>query len=69
MDIRTSVSANEESDEDFDWEEVAVPITEQPAGHGNDLQEGPSNITAGRANIEITLQARPKVDDSAKCVC
>ncbi len=59
-----------ESDEDFDWEEVAVPAIGQAAPdppqepRGN--EEGPS--TAVRANIEITLRARPKPDESAKCV-
>ena len=64
------MSADEDSEEDFDWEEVAVPVPEHelPAEESNSLQEGPSTSPSERRNIEITLQARPKVDDSAKCV-
>ncbi|KAI0074037.1 Rad4-domain-containing protein [Panus rudis PR-1116 ss-1] len=55
----------EGSDDDFDWEEVAVPAQEQSLDIAlEDVQEGPSSAT--RPNIEITIRAKPKQDDSAK---
>ncbi|KAI0688320.1 hypothetical protein BC835DRAFT_1373054 [Cytidiella melzeri] len=60
----------DESDEDFDWEEVAVPVADPTIAAAvaeepeEGVGEGPS--TAVKPNIEITLHARPKVDDSAK---
>ncbi|KAI0087722.1 hypothetical protein BDY19DRAFT_892387 [Irpex rosettiformis] len=57
-----------ESDEDFDWEEVAVPTDGQAVPDGEstytNVEEGPS--TAVRPNIEITLHAKPKPDDASK---
>lgn len=69
--IDGSFDTDRDSEDDFDWEEVTVPVDSNaevstvgldPQG----LQEGPS--VAPRGNIEITLQARPKPDDAAKYV-
>jgi hypothetical protein len=64
MDRSSELSGD--SDEDFDWEEVSVPAGNQleAAAIQEDAVEGPS--TLGEQTIEITLRARPKVDDSAK---
>ena len=72
----SSFDVANDSEDDFDWEEVAVPTegqaTPDPSSSAApepvyvDVEEGPSN--AVRPNIEITLHAKPKADDSAKCV-
>ena len=66
--VRTNGSqVGEDSDDDFDWEEVAVPDgNQQDVGLSIDLgvNEGPSTPT--KHNIEITLLARPKKDDTEK---
>ena len=61
---------DEDSEDDFDWEEVAVPTNEPVVVEVDGQREGPSSsaLPVERQNIEITLQARPKVDDAAKCV-
>ena len=56
-----------DSEDDFDWEEVAVPqhdplaavsyATEEPVASGS---------STPAANIEITIRAKPKQDESAK---
>lgn len=56
------------SDDDFDWEEVAVPLQDNVVNaHYMDdtVEEGPSVV---KPNIEITIHARPKKDDTEKCV-
>ncbi|KAI0345889.1 Rad4-domain-containing protein [Trametopsis cervina] len=67
--IDGSFDTDRDSEDDFDWEEVTVPVdpNAEVSTVGLDpqgLQEGPS--VAPRGNIEITLQARPKPDDAAK---
>lgn len=56
----------EDSEDDFDWEEVAVP--QQPpldiSLDQDEPQAVPSDLT--RPNIEITIQARPKPNEEAK---
>ena len=55
----------EDSEDDFDWEEVVPP--QAPLGISLDedeAQAGPSDLT--RPNIEITIQARPKPNEEAK---
>ncbi|THH27307.1 hypothetical protein EUX98_g6882 [Antrodiella citrinella] len=68
MSAHNDRSVEEDSDDEFDWEEVDVV----PASAANlDLyldheedQAGPSNPTRG--NIEITIQGRSKPDEAAK---
>ena len=61
--------AGADSDDDFDWEEVAVPQADQlpvvslPADN-DDVQEGPSN----RPHIEITIQTEKRGKKGTKCV-
>ena len=56
-----------DSEDDFDWEEVAVPLTDQQgastASTDAEAVEGPSTF---RPSIEITIQAKPKKDDTEK---
>ncbi|KAI6044876.1 hypothetical protein EDC04DRAFT_3137624 [Pisolithus marmoratus] len=59
-DVNDPFSASEGSDEEFEWEEVHVPV-EQPTDQGLELElSGPSR------SIEITLHAQPKKDESKK---
>ena len=69
MQADTSSIIDGESEDDFDWEEVAVPLVEQE----NVIsilpeQPVPSGSSTPAPNIEITIRAKPKPDESAKCV-
>ena len=58
---------DDDSDDDFDWEEVTVPLAQQVEldQHYNlNAEEGSSN--AAQPHIEITIKARPKKDDADK---
>lgn len=62
--------AGADSDDDFDWEEVAVPQADQLpvvslSADDDDVQEGPSH----RPHIEITIQTEKRGKKGAKCVC
>lgn len=59
--IMTVSVAGDSSDDEFDWEEVHVPEQQQQSGTPLDLDLA---SPAPRQNIEITLQARPKKDDT-----
>lgn len=52
MALSMSDAGSIDSDDDFDWEEVEVPLVPTPA----ELDVGPSTLQPG--TIEITLQAR-----------
>lgn len=54
----------EESDEDFDWEEVDVPQAEPQLDLSleDDIEKAPSIFD--RPNIEITIQSRKKAEDT-----
>ena len=61
--------AGADSDDDFDWEEVAVPQAERlPAvslpADNDDVHEGPSS----RPTIEITIQTEKRGKKGTKCV-
>ncbi|TCD70140.1 hypothetical protein EIP91_004610 [Steccherinum ochraceum] len=63
------LAAENDSEDDFDWEEVDVTNPPAPAitleeHYGEQAQAGPSEPT--RTNIEITIQARPKPNEEAK---
>ena len=53
--------AGDSSDDELDWEEVHVPEQQQQLDIPLDLELSPPTP---RQNIEITLQARPKKDDT-----
>lgn len=44
-----------DSEDEFDWEEVAVPTAAQPLELDSEDQAGPST----RPNIEVTLEVHP----------
>ena len=62
---------DEDSEDEADWEEVDVPFTgAQPQ---QDIAEydpygSVADALKPTENIEITIHARPKADDSTKCV-
>ncbi|GJE88546.1 Rad4-domain-containing protein [Phanerochaete sordida] len=66
MQPESSSVVGDESEDDFDWEEVEVPLQQE------DLYVVPSAAASGSStpapNIEITIQtrAKPKQDDTAK---
>ncbi|THH01924.1 hypothetical protein EW026_g851 [Hermanssonia centrifuga] len=67
MQTENSSNMGVDSDDDFDWEEVEVPVSnvdENTLATDYDVEEGPSAIV--KPNIEITLHARPKKDDAEK---
>ena len=69
MEIDHDTPAENDTDDDFDWEEVAVPAAAAPVEREvTDLtvEDGPSNIP--QSHIEITIRARPKKSDAEKCV-
>lgn len=59
------VQAGEDSDDDFDWEEVDVPQYEPPLDLSleDDAEGGPS--APSRPNIEITIRTRAKEESLA----
>ncbi len=69
MQTENSSNMGVDSDDDFDWEEVEVPVSnvdENTLATDYDVEEGPSATV--KPNIEITLHARPKKDDAEKYV-
>ncbi|EKM51642.1 uncharacterized protein PHACADRAFT_177064 [Phanerochaete carnosa HHB-10118-sp] len=65
MQPESSPVIGSESDDDFDWEEVEVPLQDQ----GNISlfpSEAPSGSSTPAPNIEITIRTKPKQDDTAK---
>ena len=67
--------AQSDSDDDFDWEEVAVPLPGPPevAPHtdygATDVDAGVDEGSSGgsKPHIEITISTRPKKDEVEKC--
>lgn len=68
---------DDSSDDEADWEEVTVPQTStaHPADVSHDIEPynpygaaAEPSQTAVTGNIEITIQARTKADESARCV-
>lgn len=53
--------AGDSSDDELEWEEVHVPEQQHQLDIPLELELSPPTP---RQNIEITLQARPKKDDS-----
>ena len=67
MEVEHDTLADNDTDDDFDWEEVAVPeqgLQEDSGVLDLTVEEGPSN--APRQHLEITIQARPKPDEAEK---
>lgn len=63
-----------DSEDDFDWEEVAVPldgddnISIPPQDLAAAAGPSASGSSTPAPNIEITIRTKPKVDEAAKCV-
>ena len=56
-----------ESEDDFDWEEVEVPLQQEESIYVLP-STAPSGSSTPASNIEIIIRTKPKQDDSAKCV-
>jgi xeroderma pigmentosum group C-complementing protein len=56
-----------ESEDDFDWEEVAVPLGDETNLSILPAEEPiASGSSTPAANIEITIRTKPKQDEAAK---
>lgn len=62
------------SDDEADWEEVAVPTAPDMQPEPDDVPYDPYGPSVGTLqpsdaeNIEITIQTRPKAEEGMKCV-
>ena len=67
MQVDSSSIQGGDSEDDFDWEEVEVPMAEQQSAPIS-MTDTPiaSGSSTPAANIEITIRAKPQQDDSAK---
>lgn len=68
MQADSSSAIDGDSEDDFDWEEVALP---DPGAEAISTLPNPPEVVAGSSthvaeNIEITIKTKPVKDDSAK---
>ena len=69
MSVENDAILDTDSEDDFDWEEVAVPvISGNQSGQLTPNVNGEGTSSTISQSIEITIRARPKKDDSDKCV-